>query len=173
MKTADRRETDGSTRRQVLRMAGGAALLIPATAGLVRAAGTGKLTYITPQALRLASAEVFVAAAGGHFKARGIEVKIVGGASSPQAVQQTLSGQAEVGRTAGVTLLSAVAKGGPIKSIGVICHDSPFYMISVSDHPVNSPQDLVGATVGLISQNGPRKIPWMRCCCRRTSIRSR
>ena len=136
-------------------IAGGLGLAgLLAAPGLVQAAD-GQLTFITPQGLRLAFSDVLVASAGGYFKAQGLDVRVIGGASSPQAVQQVISGQAAVGRTAGITLLNAIAKGGALKSIAVDAHGSPFYMISAASAPVNSPRDLVGATVGLISQNGP------------------
>ena len=141
-------------RRTVLGLAG-AALLPGLVPGTLHAQAPGKLTFITSQGFRLAFSDVLLASAGGYFKAQGLEVRILPGASSPQAVQQVVSGQAEVGRTAGVTLLNAVAKGGAMRAIGVDAHGSPFSMISSAKNPVRGPQDLAGATVGLISANGP------------------
>jgi NitT/TauT family transport system substrate-binding protein len=144
-----------ATRRQML----GGSLAAAVAAGLplaeVRAAAPGRIKVITPQGLRLAFAELFVGVAGGHFKQAGVEVDIIGGASSPQAVQQVLSGQAIAGRTAGLTLLNAVAHGGAMRSIATIAHGSPFYMISDAKRPIEKPADFAGTTVGLISPNGP------------------
>jgi NitT/TauT family transport system substrate-binding protein len=142
------------TRRSLLAAAG--TLATGLTSGsLVHAEAPGHITFITPQGIRLAFADVLVGVAGGHFKARGVDVRVVGSASSPQAVQQVISGQADIGRTAGVTLLNAIAKGGALKSIAVDAHGSPFFMISSTAQPVNGPRDLVGGVVGLISANGP------------------
>lgn len=133
-------------------IAGLGAAALPAA---VHAQTAGRMVYITPQGLRLAYAPVLVGQAGGHFKAQGLDVQIIGGASSPQAVQQVISGQALVGRTAGATLMAAVEHGGTVRSIATIAHGSPFYMISSGAKPVNTPRDLVGGVVGVISQNGP------------------
>ena len=130
-------------------------LCVTLAAGRLHAQTPGRMAFITPQGLRLAYAPVLVGQAGGHFRAQGLDVSIIGGASSPQAVQQVVSGQALVGRTAGATLMSAVEHGGAVRSIATIAHGSPFYMISSGASPVNTPRDLVGGVVGVISQNGP------------------
>ena len=137
------------TRRAVL---AGLATTLPAT---LRAQSPGRMVFITPQGIRLAYAPTLVAAAGGFFRAQGIEVSVIGGASSPQAVQQVVSGQALVGRTAGATLMAAVEHGGTVRAIATIAHGSPFYMISGAAYPVTGPRDLAGGVVGVISQNGP------------------
>ena len=140
---------NGMSRRGLL---GGVATILAAG---VHAQAPGRMVFITPQGIRLAYAPVLVGQAGGHFKAQGLDVSVIGGASSPQAVQQVISGQALVGRTAGATLMAAVEHGGTVRSIATIAHGSPFYMISSGASPVATPRDLVGGVVGVISQNGP------------------
>ncbi len=145
-------------RRAVL--AGLAAIAI-ATAATATGAATlhaqtpGRMVFITPQGLRLAYAPVLVAQAGGHFHAQGIDVQIIGGASSPQAVQQVISGQALVGRTAGATLLSG---GGARRHAALDRHHRARLAVLHDQRAAQAgehPRDLVGGTVGVISQNGP------------------
>ena len=133
----------------------GSAALAGWSAGLVRADAPGKLTFITPQRLLISFAEVMVAAGNGRFREHGLEVTVEGGASAPQAMQQVLAAQAEIGRTGGITLVNAVAKGMPVMAIGTIAHGSIFYVVSAKSNPVNTPRDFVGGTIGVISQGGP------------------
>ncbi len=140
-------------RRTVLGALGLAAAGVPA--GLVVGAEPGKLTFITPQRLLISFAEVIVAQGNGRFRAHGLDVTVVGGASAPQAVQQVLAAQAEVCRAGGITLVNAVAKGVPMRSIGTIAHGSIFYVVSAKANPVNSPRDFIGGVIGVISQGGP------------------
>ena len=121
---------------------------------ILHAAEPGRMVFITPQGYRLAFAQNLVGVAGGYYKAQGLDVQVIGGTTSPQAVQQTLAGQALCGCAAGITVLNAVAKGGGIKAIATVAHGSPFFMISTGAKPVRSAKDLVGGTVGLISANG-------------------
>ena len=137
----------GLTRRALL---AGAALAAPC----LLHAEPGRMAFITPQGYHLAFAPNLVGVAGGYYKAEGIDVQVIGGATSPQAVQQTIAGQALCGCAAGITVLNAVAKGGGIKAIATVAHGSPFYLISSAKKPVRDPKDLVGTTVGVISQNG-------------------
>lgn len=114
----------------------------------------GKVVFITPFKYLLSFAPVMVAAGAGFFAKQGLDVEVIGGSGSAQAVQQVLSGQALIGRTGGVNTMIAVAKGAPVKSFATIAQGSPFYVMSAQSDPVNSPKDMVGAVVGLVSKGG-------------------
>ena len=130
-------KSEGHSRRQVLTLAGAAALLVPGVAA--RAAGT--LTYITPQGI--------AAGLGGGVSSlrRAASSRSAGSGGEDRRRRQFAPGGATgalgsgglSGAPPGSPCLSAVAKGGPIKSIATICHDSPFYMISVAGKPVMGP----------------------------------
>ena len=148
-------------RREFLRRtAGGAAAL--ATAGLTlqvasRTAGAApiSLTFVTPFGFLVGYAPTLVAKAGGYFEKEGLDVTIYGGRGAAMAVQQVLSGQALLSRTGGVDLIKAVANAkAPLVSIGVIDQGSPFHVVSKVGKEIRNPKDMVGKTIGIISQGG-------------------
>lgn len=133
-------------------------LALAATAalpGVVRAAGTGKLVYMSPAPFALSFAEVLIGIAHGHFKAAGIEVEALPGSSGIQPMQQLLSGQIDVGRTAAILMANSVAKGVTCRAIATLSHRSPLFIISAAAAPIREPKDLAGAAIGITSPNDP------------------
>ncbi|PJR09926.1 hypothetical protein CEJ86_30405 [Sinorhizobium meliloti] len=145
-------------RRAVLR--GGLALAVAGgvglrSAGFALAGGSGRISYMTPAAFALSFAEVLIANANGHFKAEGLEVNIIPGANGIQPMQQLMSGQIKVGRTAGIVMATSVEKGVACRAIATLAHDSPLFMVSASTNPINGSADLRGASIGITSPNDP------------------
>jgi ABC-type nitrate/sulfonate/bicarbonate transport system substrate-binding protein len=137
------------TRRKLL--AASAAL---GTASLVARAAE-KVTYITPFGKIIAYAPDFVGVAGGYFAKAGVDVDIVGGTGSSQAVQLVAAGKALVGRTGGIDVVKAISNSNvPIRAIATISHLSPFWVISSAAKPIDHPKQMQGKTIGVVSRGG-------------------
>jgi NitT/TauT family transport system substrate-binding protein len=140
------------TRRGVL--AAGAAFGAASTLSAAADAAE-KVAYITPFGKIIAYAPDFVGVAGGYFAKTGVEVDIIGGHGSAQAVQLVAAGKALVGRTGGIDVVKAVATSNvPIRAIATIAHLSPFWVISSAAKPIDNPKQMAGKTIGVISRGG-------------------
>jgi ABC-type nitrate/sulfonate/bicarbonate transport system substrate-binding protein len=140
------------TRRGVL--ASGAALGAAGVWG-VPARAAEKVSFITPYGKIIAYAPDFVGAAGGYFAKAGIDVDIIGGHGSAQAVQLVAAGKALVGRTGGIDVVKAIATSNvPVRAIATIAHLSPFWVISSAAKPIDNPKQMAGKTIGVVSRGG-------------------
>jgi ABC-type nitrate/sulfonate/bicarbonate transport system substrate-binding protein len=136
-------------RRQMLRIAAGTAALSFSIGKGVRAQ-TKRITFITPIQLLIGFAPAMNAQLGGHFRRHGLDVNVVGGASAPMAVQQTIVKRADVMRGAGTDIATAVAKqGAPLIAIGTIFQASSFVVVSQKSKPVHDAKDFKGMVVGV------------------------
>jgi ABC-type nitrate/sulfonate/bicarbonate transport system substrate-binding protein len=136
------------TRRGVLAAGAAAWFASPARAA-------EKLTYITPFGKIIAYAPDFIGVTGGYFAKAGVDVDIIGGNGSAQAVQLVAAGKALVGRTGGIDVVKAIATSNvPIRAIATIAHLSPFWVISSAKKPIDDPKQMAGKTIGVISRGG-------------------
>lgn len=114
-----------------------------------------EITFVTPFGFLVGFAPVLVADASGSFDEHGLDVTIQGGQGSSQAVQQVVSDQAMLSRTGGIDLMKAVAnESADIVAVATIAHQSPFNVISSPDAPIDTPDDMEGKTIGVVSPNG-------------------
>ena len=140
------------TRRDML--CAGAALGAAGAFGLP-ARAVEKVSYITPFGKIIAYAPDFVGVAGGYFAKSGVDVDIIGGNGSSQAVQLVAAGKALVGRTGGIDVVKAIATSNvPVRAIATIAHLSPFWVISSAAKPIDSPKQMAGKTIGVVSRGG-------------------
>jgi NitT/TauT family transport system substrate-binding protein len=139
------------TRRHLI--AAGAAF--GAGAWSARARAAEKVSYITPYGKIIAYAPDFVAVAGGYFAKAGVDVDIIGGHGSAQAVQLVAAGKALIGRTGGIDVVKAIATSSvPVRAIATIAHLSPFWVISSAAKPIDNPKQMKGKTIGVVSRGG-------------------
>jgi NitT/TauT family transport system substrate-binding protein len=141
------------TRRCLLGTAAGAvASFAP---GAAKAAGTKAMSYITPFGKIIAYAPDFVASANGYFEKAGVNVDIIGGNGSAQAIQLVAAGKALVGRTGGIDIVKAMATGNvSVRAIATISHASPFFVVSSPDKPIKTPKEMGGKKIGIVSRGG-------------------
>ncbi|MEW5424272.1 ABC transporter substrate-binding protein [Amorphus sp. 3PC139-8] len=140
------------TRRSFLTTALGGVALISMPIG-ARAATT--FNFITPFAFSLSFAPVLYASAAGFYEDEGLDCTIQAGKGAALAAQMTIAKQMDSGRTGGTNyIVSKVNNGAPLTSIATIAQLSPFFIISSSEDPVKSVQDVVGRTVGMASLGG-------------------
>ena len=113
-----------------------------------------EMTFLTPFGYILAYSPVMNAEAGGHFDDFGLDVSFQAARGSAAAITQVVSGQADIARSDAIDVLEAVARGADIVSFAAITQRPPFYVISSPSAAVNTPEDMVGKTVGIISVGG-------------------
>jgi ABC-type nitrate/sulfonate/bicarbonate transport system substrate-binding protein len=112
------------------------------------------MTFLTPFGYILAYSPVMNAAAGGHFDTYGLDVSFEAARGSAAAITQVISGQADVARSDAIDVLEAVARGADVVAFASITQRPPFYVISSPSAPVNTPEEMVGKTIGIISVGG-------------------
>lgn len=112
------------------------------------------MTFLTPFGYILAYSPVMNAAAGGHFDTYGLDVSFEAARGSAAAITQVISGQADIARSDAIDVLEAVARGADVVAFAAITQRPPFYVISSPAAPINTPADMVGKTIGIISVGG-------------------
>ena len=84
----------------------------------------------------------------GFYEDEGIDLEIKPGNGSATVVKQVAQDQTTFGWADTPPLLSGVASGMPVKSVGVFLQKGPSSIESLSDQKITKPQDLKGKTVG-------------------------
>jgi ABC-type nitrate/sulfonate/bicarbonate transport system substrate-binding protein len=86
----------------------------------------------------------------GYFAEEGTAIEILAaGFTSPESVQVLAGGKAEVGLSTDVlTVSDSNAQGTDFVIWGARMQKSPFGLLSLADNPINTPEDMVGKTLG-------------------------
>ncbi|UYV37365.1 acetoacetate decarboxylase family protein [Rhodobacteraceae bacterium D3-12] len=121
---------------------------------LARARDLTQMTYLTPFGYLIGFSETMYADTSGVFDKHGLNVTIEGGRGSSMAVQQVTAGRALISRTGGTDLIKAYATDPSIVAVGEIYERDLFFMISSEEGPINSPADIAGKTIGIVSASG-------------------
>lgn len=133
----------------------GGLALAPSLAIRVANAQGKQINFITPFGYLIGFAPVLNAAAGGHFKEQGLEVTVLGGKGGAMAVQQTIAGRAQVGRTSSIDVVKAVGtQEAPLIAVATIMQSSVFSVVSPNSAPIRDPKDMVGKVIGVTSRGG-------------------
>ncbi len=112
------------------------------------------VTYLTPFGYLINFAAAMYGDTSGIFEKHGLNVTVEGGRGSSMAVQQVTAGRALVSRTGGTDLIKAYAKDPSVVAIAEIYERDLFYVISAEDGAINSPEDMEGKTIGIVSPSG-------------------
>lgn len=89
-----------------------------------------------------------VAEAKGYFKEEGIDFSITPGGPNVDGVASVAAGRSQVGQlSSSPSLMLARSAGIPVKAIAAGYQKHPFTYFSLSDNPINTPQDMVGKTI--------------------------
>lgn len=94
----------------------------------------------------------YAAEAEGYYADENLKVELYSGGfddedNSIDSIGKVISGEADFGLTDGGLLLTARADGVPIVAIASVYQRSPIALVSLAKSNINSPEDLVGATV--------------------------
>lgn len=110
--------------------------------------GRERVIFTTDFGFNGRHAYYFVALDKGYYRAAGLDVEIVRGGGSADAIKQVAAGRALLGFADAATL--ALARGNdnvPVKLVAVVYARSPLAIYALRDSGIQRPRDLEGRTV--------------------------
>ena len=111
-----------------------------------------EVTYLLPAPGTLpAFGPWMLAQAKGYYKAEGLDVKFVTARGGVDVAKQVGAGNAVIGGAIGDTPIIARAQGIPVKAVAVLGAGSLTQLVSHKDERIESPRELKGKTVTVIS----------------------
>lgn len=148
-------DTNQTSRRTILKgIAGGAGALALGFTPAASQSGT-KAIFIEPFDLILEFMPELNAAAGGHFKAQGLDIDIINARGTSLAVQQLIAKQAMFTKLGVLDLIKAYAQQQiPIVSVATVQQSAIFNVVSLKSAPIMTPADMKGKTIGVASLGG-------------------
>lgn len=100
-------------------------------------------------------AGMYIAESKGYYTDAGVKVSLIAGGPSITPTTVVLGGKALVGMAGADVVSEAILKGAPFKIFATQYQTSPYVIMSEAKDPVRKPQDLVGRTVGVASEDLP------------------
>lgn len=87
----------------------------------------------------------------GYYTAAGFSKVnlLAGGAAGTSAESALATGKAFMGLSAPTITAPAILEGAPLKIVGTTFQKNPFCILSISDDPIATPQDMVGKKIGV------------------------
>jgi NitT/TauT family transport system substrate-binding protein len=114
-----------------------------------------KHIFIEPFDLILEFMPELNAAAGGHFKAQGLDIEIINARGTSVAMQQVVAKQASFSKVGALDLMKAHAlQKVPLVSVATVQQGALFSVVSLKSAPIMSPADMRGKTIGVASLGG-------------------
>lgn len=124
------------------------AVLAPGGWEVARAAAPQRVTFALDWIVAGRHAPYFVAQEKGFYRDAGLEVTIVRGYGSSDAIKQVASGQADFAfGDLGSLLLARARQQVPVKAVAVIYSRPPFALYSLASSGITHPRDLQGKTI--------------------------
>lgn len=100
----------------------------------------------------------FVAAEKGFWAEEGLDVEIVRGYGSADAVQKVAAGATTIGYGDTGALVVGRSEGIPVKLVGMVLGLPPHSVIYKMDTPINTPKDLEGKKIGAAAGDSVRRV---------------
>lgn len=91
---------------------------------------------------------------GGYFEKHGLDVQLQPVQGTSAAIQSLLGGATPITRASTVDVMPAMEQGQKITAIGTMAYKSNLRVISVEDHPIESPEEMEGEVLGMGSIGG-------------------
>ena len=124
-----------------------------------RANAATSLTFFTPFGFSPDYIEVMNAKSAGYFADEGLDVTVRGAQGTAQVMQQLITGEAHIIRSAQLDQMRLVQNQNlPLTCISTLYQASNFYLISSKERPINEAKDLKGKTIGVVSVGGTTSI---------------
>jgi NitT/TauT family transport system substrate-binding protein len=125
------------------------------------ASGADKITFVTDFGYLGRHSYYFVALEKGYYKAANIDVDIVRGQGSADAVKQVAAGTAQIGFADAPALILARANDQvPVKMVAVIYDKAPHAIFALKESGIKAPKDLEGRNVADAAASSiPRMFP--------------
>ena len=132
-----------------------AALLV---LGLAPAAPAGEMIFNLDWVVFGRHAPYYVALEKGYYKDAGLDIKIVRGYGSADAINKITTGQATFAFGDVGSLIIARSKGAQMKLVAMIYGKSPFVIFSLADAKIAKPKDLEGKSIAAPTFDSPRNM---------------
>lgn len=94
-------------------------------------------------------APFFLGKERGYFEQEGIDIEFQEGRGSAVTVQAVGAGTTDFGYADISVMMKAVARGAPVKTVGVLLQATPSAVISPADRNIKTAADLVGKTIAV------------------------
>lgn len=112
------------------------------------AQGAEKITFVTDFGFNGRHAYYFVALDKGYYKDAGLDVTIVRGQGSADAVKQVAAGTAQIGfADAAAVILGRGNDGVPVKMVAMVYAKPPHAIYVLKDSGIKTPKDLEGKSI--------------------------
>ena len=141
--------------KRVVQILALAALLV---LGLAPTAPAGELIFNLDWVVFGRHAPYYVALEKGYYKDAGLDIKIVRGYGSSDAINKITTGQATFAFGDAGSLVIARGKGAQVKLVAMIYGKSPFAIYSLPDTKIAAPKDLEGKTIAAPTFDAPRNM---------------
>jgi ABC-type nitrate/sulfonate/bicarbonate transport system substrate-binding protein len=166
---ASERQHSGGPRRRFLRRAGVIGVSVLALPAALAACGSdddepaGTATDGEPAAIDYQLAWIksmqfagpFMSTEHGYYDDMDLEVNLLGGGPSVDAITVVASGEATIGLADSNEIAVARGKGVPVVALAAAFQKSPFAMMSLSESPVLTLEDQYGKTVAVSDSSRP------------------
>jgi NitT/TauT family transport system substrate-binding protein len=103
-------------------------------------------------------AAYWVALDKGYYAERGLDVTFENSKGSGDTVAKVDSGHADAGLADTAVVITSVARGATIKTVGMVFDKTPLNIFSSKDNPVRQPKDLEGRTIGAPPGDSQRQV---------------
>jgi NitT/TauT family transport system substrate-binding protein len=119
-----------------------------ALAAVAQPAWAKEVTFVTDFGINGRHAYFFVALDKGYYKQQGLDVTIVRGAGSADAIRKVAAGNAQMGfADAGSLVLARANDDLPVKFVGIVYQNPPHSFYALEGSGIKGPKDLVGKKV--------------------------
>jgi NitT/TauT family transport system substrate-binding protein len=125
-----------------------ALVAVTAVATLASAPRAAEVTFTTDFGYNGRHAYVYLALDKGYYKAEGLEVKILRGQGSADAIKKVAAGAAQIGfADAGSLVLARANDAIPVKLVSIVYATPPHAIFALAESGITTPKDLEGKSI--------------------------
>ncbi|HTR84882.1 MAG TPA: ABC transporter substrate-binding protein [Reyranella sp.] len=103
-------------------------------------------------------AAYWVALDKGYYKAKGLDVTLENSKGSGDSMAKVDSGRADAGLADVAAIIPFIARGGTIKTVGMVFDKTPLNIFSLKEKPLLKPKDLEGVTLASPPGDAQRQV---------------
>ena len=103
-------------------------------------------------------AAYWVALDKGYYKAKGLDVTLENSKGSGDSMAKVDTGRADAGLADVAAIIPFLARGGTIKTVGMVFDKTPLNIFSLKSKPLTKPKDLETATLGSPPGDAQRQV---------------
>ncbi len=126
--------------------------------GLAETGAAGEVIFNLDWVVFGRHAPYYVALEKGYYQEAGLDIKIVRGYGSADAINKITTGQATFAFGDTGSLIVARSKGAQVKLVAILYGKSPFVIFSLADARIEKPKDLEGKSIAAPTFDSPRNM---------------